>query len=201
MRWRTPAWFLALVRQVGEIVLDPASAPDNPTGALRVFTPAENGLIQPWPSVGLVYINPPYGPHLSGQIDPWKLVTKKDKETGNEYVLGWGTGWAERMAQHDGEGLYLVPCRRETDWWRRLNEWCDWRCEWKSPEYGARINFVNDPLDPPSKNGSTFPSTVFYRGPNAHAFVRAFAPHGDIEPGARTLREMMRFAASAGWRP
>jgi len=201
MRWRTPTWFLDLVRQVALIAFDPASAADNPTGATRFCTPVENGLVQPWPLEGLVYVNPPYGAHLSGPIDPWRLVTRRDPATGVECVMGWGTGWAERMAAHEGEGLYLVPCRRETDWWRTLSAWCGWRCQWKSPTYGARINFTNDPIDPVSKNGSTFSNTVFYKGPNVSKFVAAFSPHGDIEPGERVLRELMRCAIAAGWRP
>jgi len=196
-RWRTPVWFLELVRRVGPIVLDPASTADNPTGALAWYTPAQNGLRLPWPVSGLVFVNPPYGVHLSGPVDPWRLVVKKST------VLGFGSGWAARMAQHAGEGLYLVPCRRETDWWRSLNEWCDWRCEWASPARGARINFVLDPSDPvpEKKNGSTFASTVFYRGPNIARFFTAFELHGEMEPGARTLRTLIAHATRAGWRP
>lgn len=201
MRWRTPGWFLDLVREVAPIVLDPASAEDNPTGAAQFFTPEHNGLALPWPAIGLVFVNPPYGQHLSGDVEPYRLITKKDKKTGSVWIVGFGTGWAKRMASHTGEGLYLVPCRRETEWWRELNDWCDWRCEWRSPKHGARINFEADPRDPPSKNGSTFASTIFYRGPNVRRFIRTFETHGEIEPGTRTLRSMVGKAVASGWRP
>lgn len=193
-RWQTPEWFLDLVREIGPIAFDPATAPDNPTGAARFLTEYDHGLIHTWPTDGLVYCNPPYGRHLSGDVDPSKLIIKTDKDTGIDWIEGFGTGWAAKMAQHDGEATYLVPARPETEWWRTLFDWCDMKLFWSSPEYGARINFV-DPASGKKKNGSSFPNSVFYRGPNVAQFCRVFGPHGTLVPGgsfiARILEELL----------
>lgn len=59
--WRTPPDILKRVRKVfgGPIELDPASAPDNPTGALTFFT--ENGLVREWTPRSSLFLNPPWG--------------------------------------------------------------------------------------------------------------------------------------------
>ena len=57
----TPEKILEPVRRFfgGEILLDPATQPENPTGAVSFYTEKDNGLIQPW-SDG-TFVNPPYG--------------------------------------------------------------------------------------------------------------------------------------------
>jgi hypothetical protein len=62
----TPAYILGPVRaDLGGIIgLDPCTTADNPVGADRFYTPADDGLARPWcgqswaPSI---YCNPPYG--------------------------------------------------------------------------------------------------------------------------------------------
>ena len=206
--WRTPAYFLELVRQVGPIAYDPASQPRNPTVA-RVFsfeTPkgvrftAEDppgqaergagGLDQDWEDVaegGLVYCNPPYGSHLPGPVNPKAKIFRK--VNGEPVLVGIGTGWAAKMAQNVGEGLYLVPARVETGWFRRLHRWADWRLDWSSPTLGARIRFEDGSG---ARSGAPFPSSVFYRGPNVGRFMAAFKDHGTLVPGARTLDVLLR---------
>lgn len=76
---QTPEWFLEMVRQIGPIMLDPATAPDNPTDAKHIHTQTISdagdvigscGLRAKWAvRGGLVFINPPYGPHLSGPVN------------------------------------------------------------------------------------------------------------------------------------
>ena len=153
--WRTPEWFLDLVRQVGPITLDPASAPDNPTKAAIYFARSHAapgpsvyrgtcGLAGGWSRAGLAFINPPYGGHLSGPIEPDYVHTKKCKAcprpgitdprvnlctacgAAGRVVTGIGRGWAERIARDGGEWLTLVPTRTDTEWWQRLHEVCSW---------------------------------------------------------------------------
>lgn len=66
----TPEYILTPVRWAlgGRIWLDPCTTADNPTGAERFFTVADDGLAQPWRSpVGAltkrqsIFVNPPYG--------------------------------------------------------------------------------------------------------------------------------------------
>lgn len=187
--WQTPTWFLTLVRQVAAIALDPATAPNNPTGARRFYTEEDNGLLLPWPKTGLVFVNPPYGRHLSGPVCPVKPITRKDKKTGAVWVEGFGTGWAEKMASHDGEGLYRTPARPDTVWWKRMHSGCDWACLWSSKTLGARINFVN--AHGGKVNGSTFPNCIFYKGPNKAKFAEVFGPHGTLVPGAAELERLL----------
>lgn len=183
MDWRSPGYFLDLVRCVRPILCDPASAPDNPTQALEFFdgsSPERCGLCNPWPTHGLTYVNPRYGRYLSGEIDPAGEVVKDGE------VVGYGTGWAERIAAHDGETIVLVPVRTETDWWGTLDSWCDWKLYWSSPIFGRRIAFV-DPKTGRLEKGSNLASTVFYHGPDPGQFLEVFAPHGRPEPGPRTV--------------
>jgi len=59
--WQTPESILLIVRDVlgGPVELDPATSPDNPTGALTFYTPKEDGLSQPW-SASSIFLNPPW---------------------------------------------------------------------------------------------------------------------------------------------
>lgn len=184
MDWRTPEAFLALVRKVGPIAYDPASQPDNPTRAKRYSYQAGGnppcGLSADWRAIagdGLVFCNPPYGRHLGGPVEPDAVLTYKGAP------VGQGRGWAVKMASHDGEGVYLVPSRTETRWWGRLYDSADWACLWSSPTLGPRLRFARPGGG--EADVAPFPSTVFYKGPNAALFLEAFGPHGRVIPGGR----------------
>lgn len=176
---------------------DPASQGDNPTDAATWSYESQpdsrktrsttvegfsrhGGLETDWVRMskgGLVYCNPPYGRHLKGtRPEPDREITFKDEVTGH------GTGWAAKMAAHEGEGIYLVPSRTETRWWRRLYGWSDWALLWSSPTLGARLTFQG------ARSPAPFPSTLFYKGPRVGRFLSVFAPHGTIIPGEHTKR-------------
>lgn len=56
----TPAYVLDPVRRaLGAIDLDPCTTEENPVGAARYYTTADDGLSQPW--YGRIFVNPPYG--------------------------------------------------------------------------------------------------------------------------------------------
>lgn len=61
----TPESLLIPVREFfgGQIPLDPATLPNNPTKALRFFIPEDDGLVQSWRGEG-VFLNPPYGKNM-----------------------------------------------------------------------------------------------------------------------------------------
>lgn len=206
--WRSPGWFLDLVRRVGPIEFDPCTELENPTGAEhhvaqvlewhpplavpRVVGPC--GLRSPWERRGLAYINPPYGPQLSGPVQPDYPIWRTRKVGDVREVVGLvgvGRGWAARIAQETGECLVLVPVRTETAWWRLLHAWCDEALLWSSPEHGPRIAFV-DPDTGAEKGGSNLASTVFYRGPRRARFRAVFGPHGTLIPGAGALERQLR---------
>ena len=191
MNWKTPRFFLDLVRCVGSIRFDPATSPDNPVGAegfLDGSSPERCGLSNPWPDDGLCFVNPRYGSFLSGPVDPAREVWKK--KDGVRRFIGTGTGWAERIAAHGGETVTLVPVRTETDWWATLNSWCSWKLYWSSPWFGRRINFDGSETGLPSK-GSNLASAVFYSGPRPERFLEVFLPHGRADPGVETLRRFV----------
>jgi hypothetical protein len=56
--WQTPDLILERVRRLGSIAFDPATAPGNPTGAVKYMT--EGGLESAWSFDGLAFVNPPY---------------------------------------------------------------------------------------------------------------------------------------------
>lgn len=191
--WRTPDWFLELVRAVAPIGLDPATSMDNPTNARRYYAtqPPGSALGFPWlgpdglratwpvlPPDEQEYTNPPYGPHLSGPIEPDYEIRKKG------VLVGVGRGWAEKIATSPNPGIALVPVRTETAWWRRLFYASDLVLFWSSEEHGGRISFVNPDTGKP-QTGSNLASTVFYRGPLTSRFAQVFSPHGTLTRGGR----------------
>jgi hypothetical protein len=100
----TPAWLVARIRDElfgGVIDLDPATEPDNPTGAERFITQVEDGILTPWRGPN-VYCNPPYG--------------------------ATGGKWVEKamFAAADGNRVVLLlPARSETRWFQRALLGCD----------------------------------------------------------------------------
>lgn len=227
--WRTPDYVLGLVHQVGNIDLDPCNDPLNSTGARLFYARHARmrderfqegrwlgpcGLAGSWDRDGLAYINPPYGRHLSGAVDPDKEITRVCGEcrggvaglgmthwycsacggTGRR-VVGVGTGWAERIARDEGEWLAVVPVRTETAWWKLLHEACDWAVLWGSSQYGSRIRFVGPGNQP------NIASTVFYHGPRAARFRKVFAPHGTAIPGERWVPVSTRGRGSGKLQP
>ena len=206
MDWRTPEEYLDLVRAVGPIALDPATHISNPTKAETFFAPFDGslpevgqilgscGLRAAWPRSGLAFINPPYGPHLSGPIEAGYIHTKRctahppDQgyactlcDHAGRVTTGIGRGWAERVAIEKGEWATLVPSRTDTVWWHRLAAVADLIHFWGSPTLGRRIQFLLP--DGSRPGGSTLPSTTFYRGPRAARFAEVFGPHGIVVPG------------------
>lgn len=172
--WQTPEWFLDLVRSVGPIALDPCTTVLNPSGALKYITqePGSCGLSCDWSrGSGLAFINPPYGRHLSGPVDPGKEIRV------NGDLVGTGTGWAERIAQDKGEWIALVPTRTDATWWHTLLHASEACLLWRSPTRGSRIQFV-DPSTGKPRGGSTLASSVFYCGMRQWRFEEVFEEHG-----------------------
>ena len=118
--WRTPEDFLQRVRGFAPIGLDPASTPDNPTGARDWFTPEVDGLSRSWLGHGVVYLNPPYS-------------TAKD----------W-TQKAFAEASRGAEILLLTPARPGTRWYRSLQQHARATIEIK-----GRLRFVGAPSSAP----------------------------------------------------
>lgn len=191
--WQTPPWFLDLVREVAAIGFDPCTTPDNPTRARQFLTQQLEevdgwlyskscGLLDEWPALALdelAFVNPPYGPHLSGDVDP-HLEHWRDGER-----VGFGAGWARKIASYEsGNACALVPVRTETEWWRVLYGWATCACLWSSREHGSRINFV-DANTGEVVRGSNLASTVFFRGLDERStrrFREVFGEHGTLIP-------------------
>ncbi len=152
--WETPPEFLAVVREMGPIRLDPCTTPENPVGAEFWYHPIEmpcdhvaahigDGLSLGWSCEGLVYCNPPYGRGLGA----WSAKMRDEAKRGAE-IIG------------------LVPARTDTKWWCAVTT-ADAVCFWK-----GRIKFVG------AKHAAPFPSAVPYWGPRAAEFRRIFERHG-----------------------
>lgn len=101
VEWFTPSWLLEVLYDVfGEFDLDPCSPTFDrtkaPVRAKAYYTAPQDGLAHPWH--GAVYMNPPYGRHLSKWVEKaWAEVA-----VGNaDYVIG------------------LVPARTDTRWWHK----------------------------------------------------------------------------------
>lgn len=160
--WQTPGWFLDLVRKVGPIGFDPCTTPSNPTSA-REFIAERGGLAATWPVLRpgeVAYINPPYGQHLSGEVDEDAPIYKR--VNGKRTVVARGRGWARKIAQYRQPSIVLVPTRTDTPWWNELFDWADATLLWRSSEFGSRIRFVHPDTSKPGKQPN-HASTVFFR--------------------------------------
>lgn len=154
--WQTPDVVLDAVRQVGPIVLDPATTAANPTGATRIHTPDDSGLEASWFKrsqvgrpirQGLVFLNCPYG--AAARIWVAKAV--------GEAALGT-------------EILACLAARPDREWGQAILATVTAICYWR-----GRIKFRG------AKAGAPFPSWLPYWGPHTDAFEAAFASHGRVE--------------------
>ena len=95
--WRTPA---AILNPIGlRYGLDPC-APQSVYCAVRarkVFTVADNGLLQSWRGYGLVFVNPPWSEQKRAVV-PWLRTF---------------------FAESDG-GIFVCVARTSSDWWHQL---------------------------------------------------------------------------------
>ena len=90
--WYTPPPIFAALGL--RFALDPCSpGPDHWVPADRIYTKANNGLVQPWQ--GLVFMNPPFGSRR-GHVP-----------------------WLKKFFAH-GNGIALVPDRTSAPWWQRF---------------------------------------------------------------------------------
>lgn len=205
--WRTPRWFIEYVNRVSPIVFDPSNSATNWTRVRRYYARLEPGQQPPpgwaglcglagdWTRDGNGFVNPPYGPHLGGPVEPTYVHERTNRKTGEKEVTGVGRGWAERIAQDCGELHVLVPARPDTEWWHTLHAWCTAALLWKSPQHGSRIRFIDPDTGEPGPQNN-MPSTVFYRGPNVDRFVRVFGEHGRLIPGMLSDEGLVAVAAA-----
>jgi len=137
----------AVLDCLGEIDLDPCSnshhSPQIP--AANHYTRDDDGLAQQW--AGRVYMNPPYG----REIGPWVEKLCSEHEAGNVAAA-----------------IALVPARTDTQWFKRLQDYC-----WCAVE--GRLRFVGN-----DDSAAPFPSSIFYLGEDIGAFYRSFAHIGSI---------------------
>jgi len=118
--WLTPEDLLQRARRFAPIGLDPASTPDNPTGARDWFTPEVDGLSQSWRGHGVVYLNPPYS-------------------TAREW-----TQKSVAEAMRAVEVLMLTPARPGARWYRSLQQHAR-----ATIELQRRLQFVGAPSAAP----------------------------------------------------
>jgi len=158
----TPAkWPDAARLVMGGIDLDPASCElaNEVVQAERIYTKADDGLLQPWH--GRVWCNPPYG----------YRSRRSGGRTSNKQV------WVDRCVQAYLSGeieqcCLLVTSSTGDGWFRPL--WSNWVCF----PY-ERISFYGPDGSSDSNPGS---SAVVYLGPNGDAFRRIFSPLGRVVP-------------------
>ncbi len=168
--WTTPESFLARVRRLGRIGLDPCANEASTVGAscqafglkkaARMWgseTAPEDGLTLDWRAcllgASLVFVNPPYG----RAIPPWAAKMAMEGRRGAEIVA-------------------LLPARTDAGWFQRhiLDEatallfWGPGRISFDNPPVGVR------------GAGSTVSNAVAYWGPRPRQFGEAFEGCGTL---------------------
>lgn len=151
----TPPKIIALVTKHfgGQISLDPATEPNNPTGAATFYTEKDNCLILPW--LPNTFVNPPYGRDLPLWVE--KIAT--------EVALGHPT-------------IALLPAgsgRPGTKYWQKyvLNSNLRAICYTRGP-----IAFLNA-AGVPQKN-NTYPSYFFGYNVDFNRFLECFGTLGKV---------------------
>jgi phage N-6-adenine-methyltransferase len=102
--WGTPQWFFdERNAEFGPFTLDVCALPENAKCA-DYFTPADDGLKQPWH--GVCWMNPPY---TRGEVPKWLAKATQEVKTRGVTVVA------------------LIPARPCTKWWRDYVEPAYWR--------------------------------------------------------------------------
>lgn len=153
--WYTPETELERVRAYfeGPIPLDPFTRADNPTRALAIFTPADDGCKQDWGTYKGVFVNPPYGA----------------KNGGNEALA--------KIAEEAAKGLEIImlinAARFETDVGQAtiISEHVNAMCFRK-----RRVKFIRS--DGTVGKSNTWPSIFYGYNVDVERFGLAFKPLG-----------------------
>lgn len=147
----TPQHVLDVVRAFDRIALDPCTTPDNPVGADRFYTEADDGLNQWWqvrPAPGIAFLNPPYS---RGQL------------------LRWADRVAVAWAGVEGvESIMLVPADTSTEATQFMLDHANAVAFWDK-----RICFAGTA-------GAKFANAFFYWGERQGRFKRVFSPHAHV---------------------
>lgn len=181
--WLTPdsedAPVLTLVRACspdGVIGLDPCTEASNPSGALRYFTAADNGLAKDWRGYGLVFCNPPYSrtpaeeaAKVEPPIRPWSRKIHEQAVLGVTIVA-------------------LLPCgaRFSTAYWQdhilvpELVAACFWR---------GRIPFINGKTGEVGSDNN-YDSMIYGFNVNVERFCEVWAPYGAVFAMKRHIKKV-----------
>lgn len=155
--WCTPAAQLVPVHAYfgGQIPLDPASNPQNPTGARRFFTPVEDGLSREWSKAGN-FLNPPFG-GPERPMPKWLAKLHEQVLKGRTVIalLPAGTRFSTKYWQRDALN-------------ERLNAWCILK---------KRVRFLKDGV-PQTKN--PFDSAYYGYNVNQELFAELFPSMGKV---------------------
>jgi phage N-6-adenine-methyltransferase len=158
IEWYTPRQYLdAASKVMGGIFLDPASSKAAQTNvkAEHYFTQSDDGLKQPWASMG-VWLNPPY--------DALTIAAFVDKLIA-EYTYG-----------RTHQAIMLTNNATDTLWFHRAWNACAACCFTR-----GRIRFLKGrDGSMQEKSAPTHGQAFFYFGPDVKAFEREFRLYGFI---------------------
>lgn len=158
--WWTPEDVIDLVwdyHGIEEVDCDPAADDTKHIPAKCHYTKADDGLAQPWPHEGVIWVNPPYGPALQKYMR--KIMAHFDKHGRNELKMMIGRKlhiWA------------IVPSRRfETKYYQEMLE----SCNWAFVMTGKPVFGINGVFDQTAKFGVM----LCYWGPHHYVDFLRFA--------------------------
>jgi len=168
--WQTPGKALDPIIDFagGQLLLDVATAPDNPTGARHFYTEAQDGLILPWQvgrSSGTAFSNPPYS-----NSKAWIAKAVLEADQGAEIVM--------LIASRTG-AKYFAPVFR-------ADALCfvQGRLTFNDPDTGEPVRGGKDGRPMPAP----FDSAIVYWGARAARFRRKLGHLGEIVMPMRGAR-------------
>lgn len=154
----TPPYIIDAARRVlGQIDIDPASneRANKVVRAARIFTLADDGLVQPWR--GRLWCNPPFS-------TPKPFVDKLI---------------AEYDAGHVSAGIILVNNGTETAWGQALLARFPVCFFGASSGHGSRISFWHESPENPEK-GNRYAQMIAYAGSDTQTFCAVFSRLGQM---------------------
>jgi phage N-6-adenine-methyltransferase len=98
----TPPELVERIRALlGSIDLDPCTRAENPVGAARFYTPADDGILQPW-NAERIFFNPPFGRTIELWVEKAAIAAQDGAHVVGLVPAHTSSGWFQRTRRRAG---------------------------------------------------------------------------------------------------
>lgn len=172
-----PKIISAVHEVMGSIELDPASSAtaNEKVGAMRFYTPEDEGIFKPW-GCRTLWLNWPFGKPEKACEPYCNRQQKNSRHKHHAYDYHGNAAWSRKLAseiQNIGQGCVITYACTSEKWFIHLS--LHWQCF-----LAPRTNYYlpNGEM----KKGVTKGSVVTYFGKNQNRFFEVFRSMGIVRP-------------------